>query len=89
LICMECPELLLDLTRQFAKEGERGAGGVCGEHTVQPGWYAKVEMENGKVRVSVPEDGSERTYGVKAVGSSVQELWLCGGLEGFVLKSIQ
>ena len=89
LICLECPELLSDLTRQFAKGGIRGAGGVNGQLTIQAGWYVKVEMENGRVQVSVPEDGSERTYRVKAVGSSVQELWLCGGLEGFIVKSIQ
>jgi len=31
----------------------------------------------------------KRTYAVRPVGASVQELWLCGGLEGYILKSIQ
>ncbi|KAF8340288.1 uncharacterized protein EI90DRAFT_3035086 [Cantharellus anzutake] len=89
LICLECPELVVDLTKQFAQGGTRGAGGINGELTVQPGWYVKVGMDNGSVQVSIPKDGTERKYRVKAIGSSVQELWLCGGLEGFVLKSIQ
>jgi len=33
--------------------------------------------------------GKERVYWVKPVGQSVQELWLCGGLEGYVLKEIK
>jgi len=30
-----------------------------------------------------------KTYSVRPVGPSVQELWLCGGLEGYILKEIQ
>ena len=40
------------------------------------------------VEVKYP-DGRFKTYQVGVLGSSVQELWLCGGLEGFVLKSVQ
>ncbi|KAF9507701.1 hypothetical protein BS47DRAFT_1351203 [Hydnum rufescens UP504] len=89
LICLESPELVRDLTQQYAKDGVRGHGGKDGELTVQPGWYAKVGMANGRVTVNVGHGEERKVYWVKAVGSSVQELWLCGGLEGFVLKSIE
>lgn len=89
LICVECPDLVRDLTEQFGKDGARNAGTKTGELTAQPGWYVKVGMADGRVRVSIADKREEKEYWVKAVGCSVQELWLCGGLEGFVLKSIQ
>ncbi|KLO17231.1 homoaconitase [Schizopora paradoxa] len=88
LVCMECPELIADLTSRFAKDGKRGAGGKNGELTVIPGWDIAVNMIDGTL--TVIEGGKERsTYYVKPVGASVQELWLCGGLEGFIIKSIK
>ena len=33
--------------------------------------------------------GEEKQYAVKPIGPSVQELWLCGGLEGYILKEIK
>ena len=51
-----------------------------------------IDMASGSVEVSGLEGGSgstTRTYDVRPVGASVQELWLCGGLEGYILKSIQ
>jgi homoaconitate hydratase len=33
--------------------------------------------------------GTKKVYRVKPVGASVQELWLCGGLEGYILKEIE
>lgn len=33
-------------------------------------------------------DGETKEYTIQPVGASVQELWLCGGLEGYVLKAI-
>lgn len=89
LICLESPELVRDLTERYAKDGSRGAGGKDGKLTVQPGWYARVSMADGIFEVSVPDKDVKSVYKVGAVGASVQELWLCGGLEGFVLKSIQ
>ena len=88
LVCMECPELVSDLTERYAKEGKRGAGGKDGKLTVVPGFEVSVRMSDGKVTVK-EEDGRVNEYKVRPVGPSVQELWLCGGLEGFVLKSIQ
>ena len=94
LVCLESPELVADLTSAYAKDGARGAGGHRdGELTVDAGLSVSVRMASGRVEVSGLEGGESgsttRTYNVRPVGSSVQELWLCGGLEGYILKSIQ
>lgn len=88
LVCMECPELVADLTSEFAKDGARGAGGKDGELTVMPGWDVQVDMASGAVTISL-KDGTTKQYRVKPIGASVQELWLCGGLEGYIVKSIK
>ncbi|TFK20728.1 homoaconitase [Coprinopsis marcescibilis] len=87
LVCLESPELVKDLTDKYAKDGKRGAGGKEGELTVDQGIAIKVGMEDG--RVVVKTAGSEKVYNVKPIGPSVQELWLCGGLEGYILKEIK
>lgn len=87
LICIECPELVEDMTREYAKDGKRGAGGKNGEISVEPGWDITVDMRTGKLQV-LTENG-KREYSIRPVGTSVQELWTCGGLEGFVLKTIE
>lgn len=87
LVCLECPELVADLTATYAKGGGRGAGGREGELTVDKGHEIRVSMIDGKI-VVLGTDG-EKTYKVRTVGASVQELWVCGGLEGFILKSIR
>lgn len=86
LICMECPELLADLTNQFAEGKTRAGKGVNGEATVQPGFEISISMVDGGVTVRTPE--GEKRYLVRTVGASVQELWLAGGLEGLVQQSI-
>ncbi|TFK49527.1 homoaconitase [Heliocybe sulcata] len=88
LVCIECPELVADLTREYAKDAARGAGGKNGELTVNKGMRVSVSMEHGGVSVNLPS-GEEKRYQVRPVGPSVQELWICGGLEGYVLKTIQ
>jgi homoaconitate hydratase len=87
LICIECPELVEEMTQEYAKDGKRGAGGKKGEISVDPGWDITVDMRTGKLQV-LTKDG-KREYSVRPVGTSVQELWTCGGLEGFVLKTIK
>ncbi|KIJ66823.1 hypothetical protein HYDPIDRAFT_85825 [Hydnomerulius pinastri MD-312] len=87
LVCIECPGLVSDLTALYAKSGARGAGGKKGELTVDEGLEVSVDMRGGRVCVRGPE--GEREYKVGVVGASVQELWVCGGLEGYILKSIQ
>ncbi|KAH8991358.1 homoaconitase [Lactarius hatsudake] len=88
LVCLEAPELVADLTRAYAKNGARGAGGLDGEPTVEAGLEVSIRMADGGVKVT-GLDGGSRTYAVRPVGQSVQELWVCGGLEGYILKSIR
>ena len=88
LVCIESPKLVKDLTEAYAKDGKHGAGGNEGELTVDKGLDVNVNVVEGVLEVTYP-DGGSKTYKVRAIGSSIQELWLCGGLEGFVLKSIQ
>ncbi|KAI4518312.1 homoaconitase [Schizophyllum commune Loenen D] len=90
LVCIECPELVADMTKAYAKDGQRGAGGLEGELTVDNGYKVNLNMKEGKLTVftdEAPEEGKE--YAIRTVGPSVQELWVCGGLEGYILKEIQ
>ncbi|KAJ3498623.1 hypothetical protein NLJ89_g10196 [Agrocybe chaxingu] len=87
LVCLECPELVADLTEAYAKGGQRGAGGKDGELTVDKGLEVSIGMADGRVMVRGVADS--KVYAVKPVGASVQELWLCGGLEGYILKEIK
>ncbi|KXN91692.1 Homoaconitase, mitochondrial [Leucoagaricus sp. SymC.cos] len=86
LVCIESPELVKDLTDAYAKDGKRGAGGKDGELTVNKGISVNINMATGRVDVT---GAFNKTYSVRPVGPSVQDLWLCGGLEGFILKEIQ
>ncbi|KAI0659503.1 homoaconitase [Cubamyces menziesii] len=88
LVCIESPELVADLTNEYAKDGKRGAGGKDSELTVNKGHVVDVKVVEGRVEVRWPS-GETRMYKVGRVGASVQELWICGGLEGYVLKSIK
>ncbi|KAF7970829.1 hypothetical protein HWV62_22774 [Athelia sp. TMB] len=88
LVCVECPALVADLTAAHAKNGRRGAGGVGGELTVEGGLSVELRAREGRLVVRGFE-GGERVYAVQPVGASVQELWVCGGLEGYILKSIR
>ncbi|KZO91118.1 homoaconitase [Calocera viscosa TUFC12733] len=87
LVCLECPELVADLTREYTRRGTRGEGGKEGELTVKLGWHVEVDMSTGVVRLRTLQ--GEVTYGVRPVGRSVQELWVDGGLEGYVKRQIQ
>ena len=87
LVCVECPELVRELTEAYAKNGQRGVGGKDGELTVDKGHSIHMRMVDGKVTVRAA-CGEERVYAVRPIGPSVQELWVCGGLEGYILKSI-
>ncbi|KAF8633095.1 hypothetical protein AX15_001512 [Amanita polypyramis BW_CC] len=89
LVCLECPELVHDLTEAYAKDGQRGAGGRNSEMTVDQGLRVSISMSNGSVVVKSNAGVGEKLYKIKPVGTSVQELWLCGGLEGYILKEIQ
>ena len=88
LICMECPELVRDLTESYTPNRRRNEGGLQGELTVNPGWKVQVDMATGSVYATT-EEGEQRFYSVRPVGRSVQELWMCDGLEGFVVQRLQ
>ncbi|KAL4263911.1 Homoaconitase, mitochondrial [Pleurotus pulmonarius] len=88
LVCLESPELVSDLTERFAKDGQRGAGGLKGELTVNEDIQVDISMDTGETVVRYG-NGEEKVYHLRPVGPSVQELWVCGGLEGYVLKEIQ
>jgi homoaconitate hydratase len=88
LILIEAPELIQDLTAKFGKEGLRGQGGKNGELTViPPGWSVKVDTRRGGVVVNMGEEGEKR-YPSARVGKSVQEMWINGGLEGYIRASL-
>lgn len=89
LVCLESPELVRDLTEKYGKDGKRGAGGNNGELTVSRGLEVKIGTIDGSVVVEGWDAEVEKRYLVRSVGASVQELWVCGGLEGFILKSIR
>jgi homoaconitate hydratase len=87
LICVECPDLVEDLTRELAKDGVRGKGGKNGDLTVLlDGWDVEVKTLEGKSVLR--KDGDEKVYKVGSIGKSVQELWVNGGLEGFIRASL-
>lgn len=87
LICVECPALVEDLTLELAKDGVRGQGGKNGDLTVLlEGWDVEVRTLEGKVVLR--KEGEERVYKVGSIGRSVQELWVNGGLEGFIKASL-
>lgn len=76
------------MTERFAKDGVRNKGGKDGKLTVVPqDWKIKVDSQRGLVTVSMGEEG-EKTYPAAKVGRSVQELWVNGGLEGFIRASL-
>ncbi|EIW67940.1 hypothetical protein TREMEDRAFT_44947 [Tremella mesenterica DSM 1558] len=88
LILVESPQLISDLTAWFGKDGQRNKGGKNGELTVIPeGWTVKVDTRRGRVSVRMGEEG-EKVYPSARVGRSVQEIWVNGGLEGFIRASL-
>ena len=88
LICMECPELVRDLTESYTPNRKRNEGGPQGELTINPSWKVQVNMASGSVYVTT-EEGEQRFYSVRPIGQSVQELWTCDGLEGFVVQKLR
>ena len=87
LILVECEPLVAFLTQIFGRGGVRGEGGPGGELTIVPdGWRIEVDVANSLVRLG-GGPGGEEVYPCATVGSSVQEIWTHGGLEGFIRAS--
>lgn len=88
LLCIECPQLIQDLTQRFTLENKRNVGGRNKELTVQTGWEIRVDTANGVLRASFgPND--TKNYVIGNVGRSVQDVWLAGGLEGWVAREMR
>ena len=86
LLCVEAPKLLNRLRETFAVVSKDN-----GEEervlTRRTGW--KLHYDLGKSQLTVTEsDGSEWTVGVGEVGGAVQEIFVKGGLEGWVKSKL-
>ncbi|CAO3574418.1 unnamed protein product [Mortierella alpina] len=77
LLLMESPELVRDLAR------DRGTDKL----TDRTGWKATVSLASGKVQVT-RHGQADKVYKVGGLGKSIQELWVAGGLEGWVKHRI-
>lgn len=88
LICVECPKLVDDMTAMFAKDGKRNnSGSTDGKLTVKPSWQLRLDSASGQIKIT-KDNGEEVAYQGRSVGKSVQEVWLAGGLEGWIKQSI-
>ena len=89
LILVECPAFVAELTERFAKDGVRGQGARDGKLTVVPeGWSVIVDVAKSTISVTSPNE-EDRVHSCATVGASVQEIWVHGGLEGFIKASAQ
>lgn len=91
LVCLECPELVEDLTRQYARDGARGNGGKEeGEISVfLKGARVSLDSSNGQLTLHT-RDGETKRYTTTpaGVGTAVQDIWTAGGLEAWVKRTI-
>lgn len=91
LVCLECEELVQDLTREYARDGKRGNGGKKeGEISVfLEGFEMTIDSTNGQV-VLKDSQGKEQRYTTRpaGVGQAVQDIWTAGGLEAWVKARI-
>lgn len=92
LVCLECPELVEDLTREHAKDGERNHGGKKeGEiSVVLENATISVDSTNGRVTLDLQNGQPPKHYTTTpaGVGQAVQEIWTAGGLEQWVKARI-
>lgn len=90
LICLQCAELVEDLTREYARNGARGAGGRRdGEISVLVDADVRLDSQSGEVCLTLP-DGSVRKYQTipVGIGRSIQEIYVAGGMEGWVRERL-
>jgi homoaconitate hydratase len=91
LVCLECEELVQDLTEEYARDGKRGNGGKTeGEVSVLlKGFELSIDSTNGQV-ILKGGDGKEKRYTTRpaGVGQAVQDIWTSGGLEAWVKARI-
>lgn len=92
LVCLECPQLVEDLTASHARDGKRGNGGKNeGEISVLlQGAEVQVDTATGQLTLKM-QDGQEKKYVTRpaGVGRAVQDIWTAGGMESWVRRRIQ
>jgi homoaconitate hydratase len=90
LVCLECPDLVKDLTETYAKDGARGQGGMReGEiSVVLDKAVISIDSRNGKVELNDGKQVKRYTTTPAGVGQAVQEIWTAGGLEAWVKARI-
>lgn len=92
LVCLECPELVEDLTKEYAKGGERNQGSKKeGEiSVVLENATISVDSTNGRVSLDLQNGQPLKQYTTTpaGVGQAVQEIWTAGGLEQWVKARI-
>lgn len=88
LLCVECPDLIAELTEEFGQQGQRGKGTKDGNLTAQTGWTVQLHSAEGALKVRFTKDDKIKEYTVGNIGKSVQEVWLAGSLEGWVAERI-
>ncbi|CAO1614981.1 unnamed protein product [Sympodiomycopsis kandeliae] len=93
LVCLECPQLVEDLTALYAKDGSRGNGGKqSGEISVYlRDSTIEVNTSNGQVKLSLGGGQEEKRYVTRpaGVGRAVQDIWTAGGMEQWVKRRIE
>ncbi|WFD44973.1 homoaconitate hydratase [Malassezia psittaci] len=91
LICLQCPELVEDLTLAYGKDQVRNQGGN------QPGEISvllqdtdlHLDSATGKVQLRKP-DGRVANYTTRpaGIGRSIQEIYVAGGMENWVAERL-
>ncbi|CAO1636493.1 unnamed protein product [Parajaminaea phylloscopi] len=92
LICLECPELVEDLTAEYAKDSARGNGGKQPDEisVLLRGWTISVDTRDGTLKLVNDATGEEKRYTTRpaGVGMAVQDIAVAGGLEAWVQKRL-
>ena len=73
LVCIESPEIVKDLTKACAKDGNHGTGGKDGKLTVNKGHSVNVNVVEGTVEVKYPDE-EIRMYWVGTGGLGKQDV---------------
>ncbi|KAJ3863740.1 homoaconitase [Lentinula novae-zelandiae] len=89
LICLECPSLVDYLSSTYSTQLEGAHNANADNNTSSLGLKLGLEVDMAEGVMVLSEGKKESKFTFKSVGTSVQELWICGGLEGLVLKELR
>lgn len=91
LICLQCPELVEDLTTEFGRDGVRGQGSKKeGEISVLlDGASLRLDSRTGEVELR-HANGTVSKYTTRpaGIGRSIQEIYVAGGMENWVAERL-